>query len=70
VGRVHILFGPDGEVMEYELRPSERENYLRGWKAMMLAPCLEIYEALLSGESVPVDRLDPEWVSRFGRRGR
>jgi hypothetical protein len=35
---------------------------------MMLAPTLEICEALLCGEAVPVERLDPEWVKRFGVR--
>jgi hypothetical protein len=42
----------------------------RGWKAMMLAPTLEICQALLRGESVPVDRLRPEWVEWFDLRGR
>jgi hypothetical protein len=40
----------------------------RGWKAMMLAPTLEICQALLRGESVPIDQLRPEWVARFGLR--
>jgi hypothetical protein len=40
----------------------------RIWRAMMLAPCLEVCEALLRGESVPVHRLDSEWVKRFGTR--
>jgi hypothetical protein len=39
----------------------------RVWRAMMLAPSAEICDALLSGESVPVDYLDPEWLARFGR---
>jgi hypothetical protein len=38
----------------------------RVWRAMMLAPSIEICEALLRGESVPLDRLDPVWVQRFG----
>ncbi len=40
----------------------------RIWRAMMLAPRVEICDALLRGESVPVDRLDPEWAARFGKR--
>ena len=32
----------------------------------MLAPTLEVCSALLGGEAVPVERLDPEWVKRFG----
>jgi hypothetical protein len=41
----------------------------RGWKAMMLAKDIETCRALLSGESVPDERLRPEWIARFGRRG-
>lgn len=40
----------------------------RIWTAMMLAPELETCRALLRGEQVPVDRLDPTWLERFGRR--
>jgi hypothetical protein len=40
------------------------------WKALMLSPTIEICEALLDGESVPMDRLDPEWVRRFGLKAR
>jgi hypothetical protein len=32
----------------------------------MLAPTADVAEALLANESVPVDRLDPVWVRRFG----
>jgi hypothetical protein len=35
---------------------------------MMLAPSIEVCEALLRGESVPLDRLDPVWVRRFGMK--
>jgi hypothetical protein len=38
------------------------------WTAMALAPRIEICEALLCGESVPIARLDQRWVSRFGLR--
>jgi hypothetical protein len=34
----------------------------------MLAPTLEVCRALLSGESVPIERLDPEWSTRLGQR--
>jgi hypothetical protein len=40
----------------------------RIWRAMMLAPTLEVVEVLLRAEAVPLDRLDREWVARFGRR--
>jgi hypothetical protein len=40
----------------------------RIWRAIMLAPSLEVCRALLRGETVPLERLDPEWVKRFGRR--
>jgi hypothetical protein len=32
----------------------------------MLAPSIEVCEALLRGENVPLERLDLEWVRRFG----
>jgi hypothetical protein len=38
------------------------------YRAIMLAPSLPICEALLRRETVPVGRLDPEWVARLGRR--
>jgi hypothetical protein len=69
--RVHVRFDERGEVVEYELAPSPEmleEEARRGWRAMMLAPSLEIYTALLRGESVPVEQLDPDWVGRFGRQ--
>jgi hypothetical protein len=40
------------------------------WKALMLSPTIEICEALLDGESVPIDRLDPDWVRRFGLKAK
>jgi hypothetical protein len=38
------------------------------WIAMMVAPSVEICEALLLGESVPREKLDPVWVARLERR--
>jgi hypothetical protein len=34
----------------------------------MLAPDLEVCQALAAGEAVPLSRLRPEWVTRFGLR--
>lgn len=62
-GRVHIVFDDRGEVVEYEPHHDDR-----GFRAMMLATTPEVYEALLRGDRVPLDRLDPEQVTRFGRR--
>jgi hypothetical protein len=42
----------------------------RIWKALMLAPTVEVCRALLAGESVPIERLDPAAVARLGRRPR
>ena len=47
---------------------AERECSRRLWRALVLAPTVEIAEALLRGEAVPLDRLDREWVTRLGRR--
>ena len=46
------------------------EDAARGWRAMMLAPTLEICQALLRGESVPLDQLRPDWVEWFDIRDR
>jgi hypothetical protein len=69
VSRVRVTFDERGEVTEYELARSE-EECRRGWQAMMLALTLELCCALLRGESVPIDKLCAEWVTRFGRRPR
>jgi hypothetical protein len=47
---------------------AEARRLARIWRAIMLAPSLEVCEALLRAESVPVDHLDAEWVKRFGMR--
>lgn len=63
-GRVEGAF-EHGEVVEYELLPPAEETR-RIWRAMMLAPTVEICDALLRGESVPISKLNPDWVKRFG----
>jgi hypothetical protein len=65
VSRVDVVFDEHGEVAEYELLPLAEETR-RIWRAMMLAPTLEVCEALLRGEAVPVKRFAPDWVKRFG----
>jgi hypothetical protein len=64
--RTEVEFDESVEVGEYELLASEQEA-ARIWRALMLAPSLGTCRALLRGESVPLDRLDTEWVERFGR---
>jgi hypothetical protein len=36
------------------------------YRAVMLAPTLEVCEALLRHEKVPLHKLDPVWVRRLG----
>jgi hypothetical protein len=62
-----VRFDERGEVVAYELAPSD-EECSRGWQAMMLAKGLETCRALLRDESVPDERLCSDWVARFGRR--
>ena len=38
----------------------------RIWRAIMLSPTLEVCNALLRNEQVPLNQLDPVWVERFG----
>lgn len=40
----------------------------RIYRAIMLSPTLEVCCALLRHERVPLNRLDQEWVERFGLR--
>ena len=66
-GLVAIAF-EHGEVVEYELRrPHQRGTAAREaariWRAMMLAPTLEVCEALLRGEVLPIGKLDADWSS-------
>jgi len=49
-------------------RVREDAEYRIGFKAMMLAPTIELYHALLRGEDVPVELLNPEAVSKYGLR--
>lgn len=58
------------EAEERERESTERHWVRYIWRALVLSPSLEVLEALLRGESVPVDRLDCDWVARLGRRGR
>ena len=43
-----------------------RERDRRLWQAVMLAPSIQVCEALLKGQPVPRSALDPVWVGRFG----
>lgn len=44
---------------------AERRAARRIWRALVIAGDLETFEALVAGESVPIDRLDPEGLARF-----
>jgi hypothetical protein len=47
--------------------PSATHAELAGlYRAVMLSPSLEVCEALLRSEKVPLHKLDPEWVRRLG----
>jgi hypothetical protein len=46
----------------------EAERWRRVWRALVLASDVEVFEALVHGESVPLSRLDPAAVERFARR--
>ena len=40
------------------------------WRAIQLGTRPEVSNALFAGETVPLDRLDPATVARYGRRPR
>lgn len=52
--------------VDHEDAAWREEEAQRGIKAMMLAPTLAIYRALLQGQQVPVSALDPTWAKRYG----
>lgn len=55
--------------LEQAIRDAEEHDELsRLWRAIMLSPSIDILEALLRGEHVPLNRLDPAWVRRYGLR--
>ncbi len=56
------------EEEEREWTSLERRRANELWRALRLAVDLETFEALVRGESVPLDRLDEVEVRRFGRR--
>lgn len=58
------------EIVDY-LRCDTRLDPLtdaREWRALVLAPSLVVWQALLEGQDVPVSALDPLWARRFGLR--
>lgn len=44
----------------------ERREAQEILKAVRLAPSLEVCEALLRGEKVPISRFDPQWARKYG----
>lgn len=48
---------------------ADRATYDRAWVALMLAPTPEIWGALLAGDPVDPNALDPLWLKRFRRLG-
>ena len=66
-----LTFDERGDVLTYTLTQSNDAAELnRLWRAMMLATTAEVLDALLRGESVPIDALDPDWLCRFERKRR
>lgn len=62
------VLGPETERVIAVIEERKRRRASRVFKALMLAPTIELGEALLRGERIPVDKLRPEWVQRFGIR--
>lgn len=59
-----------GAVAQHDTNGLGLADTSRVWRALMLAPSLEVCLALLRGEEVPLERLDVEWAQRFGLRRR
>jgi len=52
-------------LVKYRDSKARRES-LALIKAVRLAPSLEVCEALLRGERIPVSRFVPEWAKAYG----
>jgi hypothetical protein len=52
--------------MDGDWDDASEEELRQLYAAIMLAPTLAVCEALLRGEDVPPERLDPEWAERYG----
>lgn len=70
---VHPVLANARWVIEQEelarpLTEPERHASQRFWSALVLARDIQTFEALLDGESVPLDRLHEDWIARFGRQ--
>jgi hypothetical protein len=50
----------------FAIEAEEHRRSIRMHTALCLAPSLEVFEALLQGETVPVDRLDQDELRRRG----
>jgi hypothetical protein len=53
----------DPVTVAFDSAPARASRRL--WRAVVLSPSLEACEALLPGEDVPLDALDPEALARF-----
>ena len=62
--------GPEFEALLHRIDAREHAEYVRGFKAMMLAPTLSLYHSLMSGERIPWQQLNPFQAERFGLRHR
>lgn len=62
--------GPGFEAMLHRIDDRLAVEARRGIRAWLLAPTLELYQALMRGEEVPLERLNPEAVARYGLRQR
>lgn len=62
-----LLYALEPVLAKYRDSKKRRES-LHLHKALRLAPSLEMCEALLRGEKVPVSKLDPRWARAYGIR--
>lgn len=70
-GEQHPAITEAREVIALEQAARDAQEFdelSRLWRAVMLSPSIEILEALLRGEHVPLNRLDQAWVKRYGLR--
>jgi hypothetical protein len=62
--------GPELEAMLYRIDERQAEEARRGIRAWLLAPTIDIYIALMRGETVPPEQLNQDALHRYGSKKR
>ncbi len=57
--------GPEYEKLLHRVAEREAQTAERGIRAWLLAPTIDVYQALLRGEKVPAEKLNADALARY-----